>query len=155
MVSETQIQFRKTDWIHKNLILRIDSTLAKKQSDVARRDLTRYYYMLLYTASEIELTKEEFMVICEALNGHIATDDALLSARTLHVQVEDFINYYHIFSLEYDWKILIERIKNMTAAQKQCIIDVVERFWGLENKDVEYTSFLEFFKLLSKQDEQF
>ena len=149
-MKEKRIQFGKTEWIDKNLELRESAML--KQTDVVRRDLTRYYYLMFYTAAEIKLTEAEFYCICDALNGSISTDDALMSARMLPVQIEEHINFNQMpKQFDIDGDQLIEKVKNMTAAQKQCIIDVVERYWELNDKEIEYKSYFEFFKFLQNK----
>lgn len=111
----TQIQFRpgvESD-LSCALSKRAEQTTDIALSQVARRDLERYYATL--THSLPDFSESEVIILLNVLNGVRVSNP-----QRLYVEVQE--NYP-------EHKEFVERLRNFSYAQCLATIDAVERYW--------------------------
>ncbi len=120
-----QIQFRAVGPLTDELESR--SEVGKPASEVARRDLGRYYVLL--ARSLPQFTLEEAMLLVNALNGHLTMPE---TAHLLWAEVEGFVvsQLGDEDSYPNKWDSLILRLKKLTPFEQLAVADAVERAWN-------------------------
>lgn len=112
------------------LPVRILEAIAERsdnRSGTIARDLERLYTLYRYELREVPLTKNEAMLIVDALNG--VTMDAV-SAGMLWAEVEDAIRENGLDKKwEVDGRKLLEKLLKLNRAQALALIDAAERYW--------------------------
>ncbi len=102
-------------------------------SEIARRDLARYYALLRNELRRVELTESEALAIAEACREWIASGD--ITPWSMPAQVDqalhesDLADRYAI-----DGAQLVRKLWLLSHCQRMAIVDAVERYW-LSNGD--------------------
>jgi hypothetical protein len=117
MARSTLVQFRAVGSFGGELDCRSDGN----ESEVARRDLTRYYQLL--RRSLPEFSEEEWMIIHNACNGLLTYD--IQTVPLLWAQVSDFCEAHNVP----DCQPLIDRLRRLSLVECLAVIDEAERFW--------------------------
>jgi hypothetical protein len=128
-----------TDWTKRNEASSVSFRDAKVKSSlvnrgrpgaIAKRDLTRFYLLLNHALETVELTPEEAMLLCDALNG-LRFDFNIDPSRSLFSEIQDAIE---TDDLANKWQVdgsgLLMKIKSCSTLQAVAIIDAIERFWS-------------------------
>lgn len=149
-----QYLFKADDFLQENTNARInpdDIISAKRRTMVTQRDIARYYSLLLFVAKTIEISKEEFALICDSYNGVIANkSDTLLFARVFSANIEDNIKFNNAAErFAVDSKTLLEKIDKMSIAERLCLLDAVEMFY-IKKPEIEFDRFSDFYQNLLK-----
>jgi hypothetical protein len=96
-------------------------------SQVAQRDLERYYTLLDLALTQVQLSDGEASLIVDAMNGTLIN---LQAAQLLPAEIEDAIA---LDSLDRKWEVdgaaLVAKLQGMSLLQRMAICDAVERFW--------------------------
>lgn len=89
--------------------------------------------------NKLNLTKNEFHLICDVLNGWYFRTDEERCKTYLEINVEDGIAYS---AADKKWNVdsdvLLEKIKNFTYKNALELLVAVDEFWGKDESD--YTS---------------
>lgn len=99
-------------------------------SEVARRDLGRYYDLLALALASVDLTEGEASLIVDALNGTIID---VSTAQLLAAEVEDGLGDGLAEKWGVDGGALVAKVRAWTLAQRMAVCDAAERFWGDEH----------------------
>jgi len=101
-------------------------------TQVATRDLERYYHALQEALKTVELTEREAILLCDACNGLLVEPHTV---QLLWAQVADAIR---LDGLDRKWGVdgeaLVARLRNYSYWQQLAITDAVERWWALADK---------------------
>ena len=99
---------------------------------VATRDLERYYHALQEALKTVELTEQECLLLCDALNGTIMEPHTI---RLLWATVADAVQ---LDGLDRKWGVdgeaLVAKLRGYSYPQQLAIVDAVERWWALADK---------------------
>lgn len=102
-------------------------------SNVAQRDLGRYYDLLALALASVELSAGEASLIVDALNGTIIDTQ---TAQLLAYEVQDSLEDGLAEKWGVDGAALVEKIGAWSLAQRLAVCDAAERFWrGPYRKD--------------------
>lgn len=100
---------------------------------IAQRDLQRYYWLL--EASLPSLSEAEWKLINDACDGVIYDTT---SARLLWAGIDDAIRLDGLADKwQVDGPVLVNKLRNLSAAQVLAVIDQAERFWAGSIKGAE------------------
>lgn len=130
------VQFRATGLLANEVEQR--SEVGKPVSEVGRRDLERYYYLLKLTLAKLSFTTGEAMLLCDVMNGSIVEP---YSASLLWASVSDGVDegrteYWKQYHPELDGAKLIAKLKRLTPFECMAVADAVERAWNSETYQV-------------------
>lgn len=120
-----QISFRVYDF-KDDITSRVNKTITTHQ--IGHRDLERYYTLLNLALKEVALTQNECLCILDVLKWRSFNIEFI---RFIWATLEDNFKYertdkkYNI-----DGKLLINKIKNSSAAFLYALADAVERYWN-------------------------
>ncbi len=105
-------------------------------SEIARRDLSRYYVMLdvELARAAARLTREQALVLCDVLMGSLVDEDLAL-VRYLDHEVSDGLAEGLARKWEADEPALLSLVQGWTLAQRLAVVDAVERFHRLDGLD--------------------
>lgn len=130
------IQFRvgADGELRGNLGVRASQWLDESMHLVARRDLERYYELLVRLLARIELSDGEAFLIVDVLN---ATSSDVRSAGMLWAEIDDGIA---LEGLADKWGVdgpaLVAKVRGWNLAECLAVVDAAERFWvGVERSD--------------------
>lgn len=121
LMASPQIQFRAIGNLEHALNERKE--VGCPTSEIARRDLERYYYLL--RASLPTFTVEDAFTLVNALNGHLSQPE---TAHLLWAEVEDS---------ELGNEQLVARLRTLSRFECMAIIDAVERAWNSETYHID------------------
>jgi hypothetical protein len=131
------IQFRA---INKSLANDLEqrSEVGKSASDIAERDLERYYYMLKFALAKLPFSMGEAMLLCDVMNGTIIEP---YSASLLWASVSDGVDegraeYWKQYHPELDGAKLIAKLKALSPFECMAVADAIERAWNSETYQV-------------------
>jgi hypothetical protein len=99
-------------------------------SQLAARDLSRYYDMLALALASVELSAGETGLLVDILNG---TMISLETAQLLASEVEDSLADGVEAKWDVDGQALIATIGAWSLGQRLAVCDAVERFWSQAN----------------------
>lgn len=117
------IAFRAGDLL-AHLDARTYTSMADSVSEVAKRDLDRYYDML--ARSLPTFTVAEASLICDALNGSLLQP---ASAPLLWAEISDALDDGLAEKWGVDGPALVARLRLLTPFQALAVEDAVERWW--------------------------
>jgi hypothetical protein len=123
-MTQPKVQFR-LGVLGRYLQARQDS--GQSVSDVAQRDLKRYYALLALGLSSVHLNQGEAGLIVDALNGTLVE---LSTAQLLWAEIQDSLEDGLAEKWGVDGPTLVEKLRDYSLAQTLAIVDAVERFWG-------------------------
>lgn len=100
-------------------------------SEIAKRDLERYYTTLANDLASVTLSVPEASLIVDACNGVAFVDP--MTIRFLWAEVADAIR---LNELDKKWHVdrntlVRNKLQNLTFGQTTAIVDAAERFWSL------------------------
>jgi hypothetical protein len=127
-MASPQIQFRAIGSLGDEIEQRYSaggSTYATSGSEIARRDLERYYDML--KRSLPRFSQGEAMLLCDVLNGVISM---AYSVPLLWAQVSDALQDGYAEKWEIDGPALVEKLRKLTPFECMAVVDAVERVWN-------------------------
>lgn len=120
-----QINLRPIGRLARDIMLRMEPGVSA--GAIGQRDLIRYYEALEQALPHF--TREESMLLVDALNGHVfhhTTDIQLVWAI-----VDDAIRDGH---LDQKWEVnrpaLVERLRGLSYMEKLALVDAIERAWN-------------------------
>lgn len=138
------VSFRMPD----NLLAHVATRMGKevpKRTDVIRRDLARYYDCIDITASDIDISKKEFLFLSDVCNSNFVST---ISVHLFYAVADFAIKNYQ---LDKKWDIIpdviISKLKSYTHFHTMCILDTVERY--LNTDDIYLTDDFSFFDLVN------
>lgn len=119
--------------------LKKEITSRGEQSYVIRRDLERLYALYRRSLARISLTKNEALLIADALNGALFDNTTVFY---FWASIEDAIK---LEGLDKKWQVdgkkLVDKLRSLSDAETLALVDAVERFWQAstrgENKSLE------------------
>lgn len=127
------LSFRPNEQTLTALNIRINNSVSSVHQ-VADRDLERYYNLLKYSLREVNLTEQEAMLVCDALNG-VFFDD--FSIRLMHASVEDAIMHDRLDAKwNVDGEALIAKFRSYSIGALYSIADAVEQWWDMSNPEL-------------------
>jgi hypothetical protein len=131
-----RVQFRAGP-VARQLAQRVAADHDLSPDLVARRDLLRYYTLLLNDIRGVDLTRSEAMLCCEALSGPLGgPDDIGRSPAAVYASIIDAMRLDRLDEKwEVDQAILTEKVAGWTAGQRYAVADAVERWWLLTTDD--------------------
>jgi hypothetical protein len=101
-------------------------------SEVAKRDLERYYALLEAELSRLKFTEAEASLLCDACNGLWV--DSPRSVPLLWAEVQDACDLSHLhLKWEVDPVALVAKLRAASPSQVWALIDAIEQFWKLTN----------------------
>lgn len=124
--------FRLTGTLAGHVQARAAQSLTGSVSAAAKRDLDWYYETLAYDLASVTLTEGEAMLILDVCNGTLWES---WSARLLWANIDDSLEDGYAEKWAVDGPALVARLRALTPGQSMAIVDAVERWWSLGNKD--------------------
>jgi hypothetical protein len=122
------ITFRAFDSLRSEFAARAGQEGRTILSNVARRDLERYYHALGETLRTVTLSEREALLICDALNGTLVEPH---TAQLLWAQIDDAIRLDGLADKwEVDGPALVARLRTLSYCQALAVTDAVERWWA-------------------------
>lgn len=118
-----QVNFRVDADLHDAISSRSGNVAI---SQVARRDLDRYYTSLAYDLRGVALSEAEALLIADAANGTLW--DAH-SARLLWAEIEDALPAGLAAKWDVDGAALVIKLRQLTPGQSLAVVDAIERAW--------------------------
>lgn len=106
-------------------------------SQIADRDLSRYYDLLALALAQVQLSPGEASLIVDALNG-TAVD--LVAAQGLPYEIADSLEDGLAEKWEVDGSALITKAHGWSLLQRIAVCDAAERFWSGAAYHVENTA---------------
>lgn len=100
-----------------------------KPGAVAQRDLGRYYDALALALAQVHLTREQAMLLVDALNG---TFIDLNAAQMLHYEIADALGDGLAEKWRTNGPALVETVRGWSLLQRLAVLDAIERWWGNE-----------------------
>jgi hypothetical protein len=125
MVADPKIQFRPVH-LTAALVARADADGNAALSQIAQRDLGRYYELLALALASVELSQGEASLIVDALNGTLIDAQA---AQLLAWSIQDALGDGLAEKWSVDGPALVATIQAWTLAQRLAVCDAAERFW--------------------------
>lgn len=120
-----KVQFRPAH-LAAHLAARADVDTNAAASQVAQRDLGRYYDLMALTLASVELSQGEASLIVDALNGTLID---LTAAQMLAAEIADGLDD----GLAEKWGVngpaLVAKVGSWSLAQRLAVCDAAERFW--------------------------
>ncbi len=98
------------------------------ESDIARRDLRRYYTLL--RVSLPTFTEEEALLLCEAMKEPFTLHPS--DVRLLWAEVSNAYRLGRLKHRKVDVPALVDRLRDLTAFECMAIYDAIEQFWHSE-----------------------
>lgn len=95
-------------------------------SQIAQRDLDRYYTALALALNTVSLSENEAMFLIDISNGTLYD---MVAAQALQWEIEDAIPDYAA-KWEVDGPALLAKANGWNLLQKTAIMDALERFWN-------------------------
>jgi len=117
-----QIAFRAGQKLLAQVLARAN---AESRSEIARRDLTRYYRLL--EGAMPELTEAEFSLLCDLCNGTFFGEFELSPSKTLLVELQG--GAYLASKWGVDYGQLLAKVQRWADWQGAAVVDGMERFW--------------------------
>lgn len=155
MKERKQYKIEVDEFLQANTEARINPEVESRRPFITHRDLARYYSLLSFIARNIDISKEEFILICDSYNGVIPSkSDPLLYARVFSLNIEDNIKLNKAderFAVE--GKTLLEKIEKMSIAERLCLLDAIEMFF-VKKPEIQFDTFQEFYQNLIKLNSQ-
>lgn len=100
---------------------------------IARRDLERYYALLVEELATVTLSENEALLICDALNGTLMLPQTM---RLLWAEIDDSIR---LDATDEKWQVdgpaLVEKLRRFTSGQTLAVVDAGERWWNRNEID--------------------
>lgn len=140
MMAESRIliSFRPGE-IKDDLIARTrggtEDATGKWLSQIAQRDLERYYYLL--RVSLPTFTVNEAQLICDVMNGTITEPH---TASLLWANVADALEDGYAEKWSVDGDALVKRLRALTPFEQLAVADAVERFWRRVGAGIDETN---------------
>jgi len=119
---ENQITFRAEQKLLDQVLAR---TNAESRSEIARRDLSRYYRLL--EGAMPELSEAEFSFLCDLCNGTFFGEFELSPSKTLLVELQD--GAYLASKWGVDYGQLLAKVQRWADWEASAVVDRMERFW--------------------------
>jgi len=131
-----QIQFRAVSPLDERLTERADGHFGRNMSEVARRDLTRYYGLLSQELAGVakQLSEAQACAICDVMIG-LHVDDQLMAVRYLDAEIEDAADDGLGEKWGVDVAALAKLVKGFTLVQRLALVDAVERWRSIPPGD--------------------
>jgi hypothetical protein len=101
-------------------------------SDLAVRDLGRYYDMLALALASVDLSAGQAGLLVDVLNGTVID---LTTAQMLAAEVEDSLPDGTAEKWDVDGPALVAKISAWNLGQRLAVCDAVERFWEVGHVD--------------------
>lgn len=120
-----KIQFRPA-LLAPHLAARVDVDDNAHASQVAQRDLGRYYELMTLALASINLVVNEAALIADALNGTIID---VQTAQMLAYEIQDALDDGLAEKWGLDGQELVHKVAHWSLAQRLAVCDAVERFW--------------------------
>ena len=98
-----------------------------KAGAVAQRDLGRYYDALALALAQVQLTREQALLLIDALNG---TFIDLTTAQMLHYEIADALGDGLAEKWRTNGPALVETVRAWSLLQRLAVLDAIERWWG-------------------------
>lgn len=95
------------------------------RSEIAKRDLTRYYALLERSLATVQLTEAEANALCDANN--MSGFEEALPASMLWANVLDTPGLETKWGIETD--LLVSKVRSLSPLQSTAVMDAIERFW--------------------------
>lgn len=108
------------------LLERAEAPADKFISQVAQRDLDRYYTMLALALNTVALSENEAMFLIDISNGTIYD---MVAAQALQWEIQDTLPEYAA-KWEIDGPAFLAKANSWSLLQKTAIMDALERFWN-------------------------
>lgn len=124
--------FRLTGTLADSVQARAAQSQTGGVSAAAKRDLERYYEVLQRDLASITLTEGEAMLILDVCNGTFWSG---WSAPLLWADIEDALEDGYAEKWDVDGPALVARLRALTPGQSMAVVDAVERWWSLENRN--------------------
>jgi len=121
---DDRIQFRPGP-LGAALAARADGA-TRSVSQVAQRDLGRYYYLLALALGAVVLSEGEAALIVDALNGSYIE---LMTAQLLAADIADSLDDGLADKWDVDGPALVAKVAGWSLASRLAVCDAVERFW--------------------------
>lgn len=106
------------------LLARADNEDQRVVSEIARRDLTRYYQLLRMTLPTF--AEGEASLLCDVLNGTRLDEHTMT---LLWAEISDALADGLAEKWEVDGPALVARLRALTPAEAYAVVDACERFW--------------------------
>lgn len=128
MAASPLIQFRATE---KLLASELEqrSEVGLSTSDIAKRDLERYYYLLKLTQAKLSFTMGEAMLLCDVMNGTI---NQPYSVSLIWASVSDALKEGYAEKWEVDGPALVKKLRALSPFECMAVADAVEQAWNDE-----------------------
>ncbi|HMQ31877.1 MAG TPA: hypothetical protein PKD53_14205 [Chloroflexaceae bacterium] len=120
-----KVQFRPAA-LAAALATRADADDNAHVSQVAQRDLGRYYELMALALASVNLAPGEAALVVDALNGTIAD---VQTAQLLAYEVQDSLADGLAVKWDVDGAALVATIGAWSLAQRLAVVDAAERFW--------------------------
>ncbi len=122
-------------------VLREVDARGNNRSGTISRDLGRYYALLKRGLKRAGLTREEALLVCDALNGTLHEPETM---RLVWAQVEDACR---LDQLDRKWGVdgaaLVEKLKGLDELASAAVVDATERFWEASGRGLDAGAALE------------
>lgn len=134
--NKNRVEFRASKSLLAHIAARCGSSQPGTEPNrIAERDLERYYYALEQTLRSVELTEQEALLICDAMNGVLVEPH---TAQLLWAQIADAVE---IDGLDRKWGVdgaaLTAKLRGLSYAQALAVSDAVERWWSGPCRDTD------------------
>lgn len=120
-----RIQFRPGD-LTPFLAAR-GATNNPEASQLAQRDLERYYHLLALALASVSLTSGQAGMIVDVLNGTLIGTS---TAQLLADEMSDSLADGYATKWEVDGPALVATVRSWSLLQRMAVCDAVERFWS-------------------------
>jgi len=121
---DDRIQFRPGP-LGAALAARADDA-TRSISQVAQRDLGRYYDLLALALGAVVLSEGEAALIVDGLNGSYVE---LMTAQLLAAEIADSLDDGLADKWDVDGPALVAKVAGWSLASRLAVCDAVERFW--------------------------
>lgn len=124
--------FRLTGTLADSVQARTSQSQTGSLAAAAKRDLERYYEVLQRDLASVTFTEGEAMLILDVCNGTLWSG---WSAPLLWANIEDALEDGYAEKWKVDGPGLVARLRALTPGQSMAVVDAVERWWNLEDRD--------------------
>lgn len=121
-MASPQIQFRAIGELANELERRTEN--GKPASEIARRDLERYYEMLKRSLPKFSFNEAQLMV--DVFNGTLIQP---FTVQLLWAEVSDAVEEGYAEKWEVDGTALVQKLRSLSSFECMAVADAIERIW--------------------------
>jgi len=95
-------------------------------------------YRVIVEQCKPNLTRDEWLSMCAAYNGHFFGPDTLHEIRSMDWMASEWIKYSDVEASQFDTTNLVERIRGLSIAERISLLHHVAVFWNDPNAKWEW-----------------